>query len=138
MQVKTLRNSAKFIFALFFSLIRCGHHSRTLLSILDSREMFASATAALRTQPCLFLYEGARTDYTVKYTIKYMVAVKQLPTSFAQNRPSLSFSSSSRSKLNASLPTYLPVATSCHEILSGTDNTAVYGVLSDYFGGGDL
>ena len=46
-----------------FSLIRCGYHSRTLPPTLDSREMFASATAALRTPPCLFPYAGARTDY---------------------------------------------------------------------------
>ena len=87
--------------------------SRTLLSTLDSREMFASATAALRTPPCLFLYAGAWTDYMVIYTIKCTAAVKQLPASFAQIRPSLSlFSSSSRSKFGASLPTYLPLATS--------------------------
>ena len=93
-----------------FSPIRCGHHSRTLLATLDSRQMFASATAALRTPPCLFLYAGARTDYTVKYT----AAVKQLPASFAQIHPSLSLfsNSSSRSKFGASLPTYLPLATS--------------------------
>ena len=78
---------------------RCGHHSRTLLSTLDSREMFASGTAALRTPPCLFLYAGARADYTVKYTIKYMAAVKQLIAS----RPSLSlYSISSRTKFGAS------------------------------------
>ena len=65
------------------SLIRCGHHSRTLLSTLDSLEMFASATAALRTPQFLFLYAGAQTDYTVKYTIKYTAAIKQLPASFA-------------------------------------------------------
>ena len=62
-----LRQLHKRQFLLFFffvlSLIRCRHHSRTLLSTLNSREMFASATAALRTPPCLFLYAGARTDY---------------------------------------------------------------------------
>ena len=70
-----------------FSLIRCGYHSRTLPPTLDSREMFASATAALRTPPCLFPYTGARTDYTVKYAIKYTAAVKQLPASFAPISP---------------------------------------------------
>ena len=70
-----------------FSLIRCGYHSRTLPPTLDSREMFASATAALRTPPCLFPYAGARTDYTVKYAIKYTAAVKQLPASFAPISP---------------------------------------------------
>ena len=58
------------------------YHSSTLLPTLDSREMFASATAALQTPPCLFPYVSARGDYTVKYTIKYTAAVKQLPAIF--------------------------------------------------------
>ena len=70
-----------------FSLIMCRCHSRTLPPTLDSREMFASVTAALRTPPCLFPYAGARTDYTVKYAIKYTAAVKQLPASFAPISP---------------------------------------------------
>ena len=70
-----------------FSLIRYGYHSRTLPPTLDSREMLASATAALRTPPCLFPYAGARTDYTVKYAIKYTAAAKQLPASFAPISP---------------------------------------------------
>ena len=76
-----------FYFFFVFSLIRCGYHSRTLPPTLDSREMFASATAALRTPPCLFPYAGARTDYTVKYAIKYTAAVKQLPASFTPISP---------------------------------------------------
>ena len=70
-----------------FSLIRCGYHYRTLPPTLDSREMLASSTAALRTPPCLFPHAGARTDYTVKYAIKYTAVVKQRPASFAPISP---------------------------------------------------
>ena len=66
------------------SLQRCGYHSRTLLLTLDSLKMLASATAALRAPPCLFPYASAWTDYTVKYTIKYSAAVKQLPSTFVR------------------------------------------------------
>ena len=72
-----------FFVVVVFSLIRCRYHSRTLPPTLDSREMFASATAALRMPPSLFPYAGPRIHYTVKYAIKYTAAVKQLPASFA-------------------------------------------------------
>ena len=38
---------------------------------LNFQEMLASAAAALRTSPCLFLYTSAQANYTAKYKIKY-------------------------------------------------------------------
>ena len=54
---------------------------------LDPTKMLASATAALRTSPCLFPYASARVDYMVKYKIKYTAADKQLPATFVYWRP---------------------------------------------------
>ena len=76
----------------------------------------------------------------VKYTIKYTAAVKQLPTSFARIHPSLSLfsSSSSRSKFGIYRHIFHWQHHASPKTLRGADNTAVYGVISDYFGGGDL
>ena len=83
-----------FYCVLVFSLIRCGYHSRTLPPTLDSREMFTSATAALRTPPCLFPYAGAWTDYTVKYAIKLRLQSNSCPLVSRQFPPLLSLYSS--------------------------------------------
>ena len=66
-----------------FTLIRCGYHPRTSQPTLDHRELHASATAVLRTPPCLFKYAGTPADITGKYT----AAVKQLSASFARISP---------------------------------------------------
>ena len=121
------------LFFVFFSLIWCEHHSRTLLPTLDSREMFASATAALRTPPSLFLYVGARTDYTVKYMIKYIAAVSRKFAFRCRSSPVL---------LEASF--VLPYrhifrwqhCTSPKTYVRGADNTDVYEVISDYLEAG--
>ena len=130
------------IFIYFLSLIRCDHHSRTLLPTLDSPEMFASATAELRTLPCLFLYTGARTDYAMKCTIKYTSAVKRLPASFTRIRPSCR--SSPFLLLEASFVLlYRHIVHWQHRASPITyvhdgDNATVYGLISNYFGSGDL
>ena len=71
-----------------FSLIRCGYHPRTSQPTLDPRELHASATAALRTPPCLFLYTGTRSYMYMYYygeiRLNIRLPIKQLPASFAR------------------------------------------------------
>ena len=69
--------------AIFFVFCYFAHKVQVPFKIiaayLDSREMFASATAALRTPPCLFPYVGAQNDY-MKYVRKYVKNIR-LPSS---------------------------------------------------------
>ena len=102
-----------------------------LLPTLDSREMLASATAALQTQPCLFPYASVQGDYTIKYTINIRLQASTCPL-LSRDFPSWLFLSSDSSTEMSSVDDTAYLLN-----LRGTDSTALLDVTSDYFGGGD-